>query len=90
MKEIKCIVYGKVQMVMFRDFVVRSANKLGIVGAVRNINNGTVEVIAQGDDVSLTTLIKRLHKGSFLSHVVRVVVVWREPTEVFTQFNLNK
>jgi acylphosphatase len=76
-------------MVMFRDFVQRSAKALGIVGVVKNLDDGTVEIIAQGDRESLEKFIAQLHTGSFLAHVVRVAVVWRKPTETFTGFTVS-
>jgi len=52
-KGIKAIITGKVQMVMFRDFVKNNANNFGLYGAVENLNNGSVRVIAQGDEEKL-------------------------------------
>jgi acylphosphatase len=90
MKEIECIVHGKVQMVMFRDFVKRYAQRLGIVGVVKNLKDGTVKVLAQGEEASLTQLIAKLHKGPFLAHVVRVEVVWQEPKKNYTSFTIER
>lgn len=88
MHEIKAKITGKVQMVMFRDFVKRKANSLGLRGTVQNIEDGSVDVVAQGDKKSLEKLIEYLHKGSFLAHVIRVDVEWQEPTEGFDSFTI--
>lgn len=88
MKEIHCIVHGNVQLVLFRDFIQRSARKIGVIGYVRNLENGTVEVVAQGSDDQLTKLIERLKQGSFLSRVEQVDVSWRNPTARFDAFNI--
>lgn len=87
-QEIKCIVIGKVQMVMFRDFVERKARSLGITGTVENLEDGTVRVVAQGREDDLKTLINHLHKGPFLARVADVRVKWREPTEQFSDFKI--
>lgn len=63
---------------MFRDFVQRRAHSLGLSGNVKNLGNGTVEVIAQGAREKLEKLIEYLHKGSLLSRVDKVEVTWRE------------
>ena len=67
-------VSGRVQMVMFRDFVCRSGRSLGLVGSAQNCSDGTVEVIAEGEKSKLEELVKKLHRGSFLSRVKGVEV----------------
>lgn len=41
---------GKVQGVGFRWFVARNANRLRVVGYARNLNDGSVEVVAEAPD----------------------------------------
>ena len=88
MEEFRAIISGRVQMVMFRDFVTRKAHKVGVSGFVRNLPNGTVEVVAQGEKEKLERLIEYLHKGSMLSHVDNVAVEWRTPQKTFDAFEL--
>jgi acylphosphatase len=88
MEELHAIVSGRVQMVMFRDFTTRKARKVGVTGFVRNLPNGTVEVVAQGERGKLERLIEYLHKGSILSRVESVVVEWRSPEKAFDSFEL--
>ena len=87
--DVRCVVHGRVQMVMFRDFVQRKARTLALVGYVRNQPDGTVEVVAQGHRDSLEKLVAHLHKGPLLAHVTHVDVDWREPTEKFDSFNIR-
>ncbi len=75
-------------MVMFRDFTCRKARKVGVQGCVRNLPDGTVEVVAQGKKENLEKLIAYLHKGSMLSKVQNVTIQWREPQKVFDSFTL--
>ena len=79
-EEIRCIVTGRVQMVMFRDFAQRKARSLEIVGTVKNLGNGTVEVIARGTPDQLKLYIEKLNEGSILSRVDEVAVEWRPPS----------
>ncbi len=88
MEEFHAIVSGRVQMVMFRDFVTRKAKRVGVRGFVQNLSNGTVEVVAQGEKEALERLIAYLHKGSLLSSVQNVVIEWREPHKIFDAFTL--
>lgn len=79
---------GRVQLVMFRDFVQRKGSGLGLTGTVRNLPDGTVEVVAQGERAKLEQLITKLHKGSLLSRVDAVEVAWRESSEQFDRFRI--
>ena len=79
MSEIKCIVSGIVQIVMYRSFAQKEARRLGLKGTVRNLPDGTVEVIAQGDEENLKKFIDELHKGTIFSRVDDVKVTWCEP-----------
>lgn len=88
MKEVLCIISGRVQMIMFRDFVQRKALSLGLVGYVRNLDNGMVEVLAYGSKDKLKKLIQCLHQGSLLSRVDKVEVEWRESMKVFNNFQI--
>lgn len=87
-KEIRARVGGRVQMVMFRDFVQRKARALNISGTVLNKDDGTVAIVAQGSEENLRTLIEHLHKGPFLARVARVDVEWREPKEHYVGFKI--
>ena len=88
MEETRFIVTGRVQRVMYRDFVRRSASKLGISGYVRNLDDGSVEVVAQGADESLEVLSRRLHEGALLSRVERVESERRTAHIVFDRFEI--
>jgi acylphosphatase len=88
MQEFRAIVSGRVQMVMFRDFTCRKARKVGVNGQVRNLQDGTVEVIAQGSKENLERLIAYLHKGSILSNVENVAIEWCAPQKHFDSFEL--
>jgi acylphosphatase len=88
MKEMHCIVRGRVQMVMYRDFVTRNARRLGLSGYAKNLKDGTVEVLAQGPQEKLEALLERLRKGSFLSRVDAVGASWREPGQAFGDFRI--
>ena len=57
------IVRGRVQGVGFRWFVEREAAMLGLAGWVRNNDDGTVEVLASGDDERLQSLRAKLKQG---------------------------
>jgi acylphosphatase len=53
-------VFGRVQRVGYRRFVLDSAQELGVAGYVRNERDGSVTVFAQGDEVVLERFVERL------------------------------
>lgn len=75
-------------MVMFRDFATRNARRLGIVGFVKNNADGSVTVIAEGEENTLKQFIQKLEKGPLFSHVDRVEAVWKEPRGDFFDFRI--
>ena len=80
MESLYCRIYGRVQMVMFRDFTTRKARSLTLVGYVRNLSDGSVEAYAQGNKNSLERWMNYLDRGSLLSRVDKVEVEWnKEP-----------
>lgn len=87
-EEIRCIVSGRVQMVMYRDFVQRKARSLEVVGTVKNLADGTVEVVAQGTPDQLKQYIEKLNEGSILSKVQDVAVDWRSSRNTYDDFSI--
>jgi len=63
-KAVKLIIKGIVQDVFFRTFVKEEADKLGLYGFVRNLENGNVEVCVEGDIDNVDRLIEICKKGS--------------------------
>lgn len=63
MKTIHIIVTGRVQDVGFRHFTVRCANDLGLRGWVKNMPDGGVETMIQGQDDDVEEMIRLLKRG---------------------------
>ena len=64
MKKIKAIVSGKVQGVGFRMYTRAQARQLGVYGYVRNLRNGDVEIVAEGEAEAVDELLKWAKSGS--------------------------
>ena len=86
LKRLLAIVQGCVQGVGFRYFVNDLARQLQLTGTVRNLRNGDVEVIAEGEEGALEALLAHLQHGPAGSHVEKVHAVWSPPTNEFTTF----
>ena len=68
----KFVISGRVQGVGYRFFAERWAGQLGISGSVKNLWDGTVEVYAIGDAVSLEQFKVRLAEGPGAARVLGV------------------
>ncbi len=81
-------IYGRVQMVMFRDFATRMAKKHDVLGWVKNISDGSVRAVGEGTREALEAWIADVAHGSFLSRVDRVDTTWSTATGEFSVFTL--
>ena len=87
-KEIEVIIKGRVQMVMFRDFAKKEADSLKLCGTVKNLGDGSVDVIAQGDEEKLKEFIEKLKTGPKFAEVENVEIQWRDIKERFNDFKI--
>ena len=60
----RLVVSGRVQGVGFRYFVVQAAEPLGITGYVRNLRDGTVEIVAEGTPMDVRALAMDIRVSS--------------------------
>lgn len=79
-------VAGFVQGVGFRAYVRSKARKIGVTGWVRNLSDGRVEAILQGDKKKIHQVLRFCNRGPFFARVNDVVVDWEEQTEEFLEF----
>tara|TARA_B100000508_G_scaffold115625_1_gene94763 strand:- start:1317 stop:1589 length:273 start_codon:yes stop_codon:yes gene_type:complete len=88
MIEMCCVVTGKVQGVAYRAYAQESATELELVGYVKNMSDGSVEVVAQGTPDILKDFVEYLHEGSLTARVESVAVDWRSPRKTFSEFSV--
>ncbi len=75
-ERLEATIHGKVQGVQYREFAVRAAQKLHLMGSVRNLSDGSVEVVAEGPRELLEKFLDRLRTGSLHSEVKNIEVEW--------------
>jgi acylphosphatase len=75
---VHAFVAGVVQGVGFRYFVAREARRLGLAGFVRNLPDGRVEVVAEGERAALERLVAALRTGPPSAEVQDVRVEWSD------------
>jgi acylphosphatase len=70
----------------FRHFVKRLADSYGVTGFVKNVPDGTVEIVAEGDTRDLKALLDEVKIGPRFGSVSRVDVQWLEYKGKFSDF----
>jgi acylphosphatase len=78
MAALRLRMFGRVQGVGYRAFVVDEARRLGLRGWVRNRGDGSVEAVISGDDAAIAPMIAACQRGPRFSVVERIE---QEPCE---------
>lgn len=73
-RTLRLVIYGRVQGVCFRDSMCREAQRLGVVGWVRNRTDGAVEAMVHGESADVDAITRWAHRGPEFAHVERVEV----------------
>lgn len=72
-------VYGRVQGVGFRAAIRLKAAELGLAGSAANLDDGSVEVVAEGPESACRDLLAWLDSGETPGRVTRVTHRWAAP-----------
>jgi len=87
--KVRIFVSGRVQGVFFRANTRDKANELGLKGWVRNLPDGRVEVVAEGERPALKRLIEFCRKGPEGAKVENIEIEWEEPGNEFETFEIR-
>lgn len=82
-------VSGRVQGVLFRDSARRHAQKLGITGWVRNLSDGRVEAVFEGEKDKVEQIVNWARKGPILAKVDGLDVEWQDCKGEFSDFEIK-
>lgn len=88
-QRVRMIVHGRVQGVFFRDSTRRAAMELNLTGMVRNLMNGTVEIIAEGPKGDLDHFVQWAHQGPPSAVVDSVDVEFGKATGQYSSFVIS-
>ena len=83
------VVRGLVQGVGFRWYVCSRAREAGLSGYTRNLVDGSVEVVAEGERALLERLVEQVRRGPRAAQVADLALDWTAPTRSFTTFEIR-
>jgi acylphosphatase len=82
-------IHGHVQGVGFRHFIRIQATRLGLSGTVRNLPDGSVEVMAEGEHDALSRLLDDARVGPHGAAVTDVTVEWTQGPPRYSHFGID-
>lgn len=89
MERLEVVVTGRVQGVNFRYYTQRESERLGLRGYVLNRQDGSVEVVAEGERAALEALLAWLHRGPTAARVEQLTPHWAQPAGGFARFEVR-
>ncbi len=89
MQQVHMIVKGRVQGVAFRAYTKQEAERILLRGYVRNLPDGSVEIVAYGDRDNLDRLVEWAGIGSPLAHVDGLRVTFSDTSRSYEDFQIR-
>ena len=83
------IISGRVQGVFFRVETKRAADGFGVLGWVRNLREGSVEAMLEGDQDRVDALLEWCKEGPAHAQVSDVKLDWQDYTGEFSGFDIS-
>ncbi|MDD5086739.1 MAG: acylphosphatase [Candidatus Nanoarchaeia archaeon] len=85
-KRVRITIKGRVHGVGFRYSTLMQARKLGLTGFARNLSNGDVEVVAEGEDENLQKLVDFCREGPSMANVTSLDYDYSNYKKEFNNF----
>ena len=89
MKRVHVFYAGRVQGVGFRITAEETARSLGVVGWVKNLRDGRVELIAEADQATLERFLEEIRSSPMKNFITQVEISWSSATETFDEFEIR-
>ena len=80
---------GRVHGVGFRYTAEKIALDLGLVGWVKNLQDGRVELLCEGAEATIKKLLSQIQASSLGPHIKKVDCVWEKSTQEFDDFRVE-
>jgi acylphosphatase len=87
-KCVEIVLSGRVQKAGFRDFIDEIAFNLNLNGYVKNLDDGTVQIICEGEDENIKELLKKVNITQYPIRVENIDVVYKRSTGEYKTFEI--
>ena len=88
-QRVRLFIKGKVQGVFFRQALKVMAKKNNVNGWVKNLSDGRVEAVLEGEDVDVSGIVEWSHAGSANARVEDIEIKNEKYKEEFTKFEVH-
>ena len=89
-KRLTLKIFGLVQGIGFRYMSQIEAKKQGFTGYVKNLDDGAVELVAEGEETALKEFIAWCYNGVGPAQVTKIEENWSEATGEFSDFRVTR
>lgn len=86
---LRITIHGQVQGINFRSEAVEFGQSLGLHGIAKNLDDGTVQIVAEGEEVNLDEFEKWCHKGPAGAVIEEVESIKEKPTGIYQSFQIQ-
>lgn len=88
-KRVVLKIHGDVQGINFRYYTQEQAQKLGLAGWARNDPEGTVSIVAEGEEENLKKFVDWSRRGPSLARIDKVDISWQDYKGEFDRFDIR-
>ncbi|MBI2667221.1 acylphosphatase [Candidatus Woesearchaeota archaeon] len=81
--------YGIVQSVGFRNYIKTKANKLNIKGWIKNLEDGRIKAVFEGEENNVNEILEHCKKGPYLAKVDNIIVKKEKYVNEFKDFEIK-
>jgi acylphosphatase len=89
LSRVHVFVSGRVQGVAYRYFVERRASEIPVTGWVRNLRDGRVEIMAEGEKADLESFLGFLRQGPRMANVDDLGILWEDYRGEYEDFRIE-
>ena len=80
---------GRVQGVGFRFTAEAIAHQVGVLGFVKNLLDGRVEVVCEGSKEKVDAYLEGIKNSALGKHIQKADCLWEDPSGRFTDFRVE-
>ena len=88
-KRVHVFYAGRVQGVGFRVTAEETAHRFGVVGWVKNLRGGRVELVAEAEESTLQQFLDEIQTGAMKNFINQAEVSWSGASDTFDEFEIR-